>query len=435
MKIEAILEIQKSVEYVFTHSRVYIYGAGRYAEAFIAWVKEMGYEPEKVLVTKDDGSSACGGIEEFCPRKRYDGVLILALQSKYHTEIWDKVKNSFVSVVDMPDDLFRDLISIKGVKKRGGNEIRKVDNKITYFLNYFKLNKVVMFQRYGGIGDALIMEPICRKLKKIDREIKIIVSTHYEMLFDYCDSVDLITNESPGKFFPQNMIFISLDYIYEIHPFRHILDSYMDVVKQFFNELSLNPEERVPIYDRNIIHEDMGNIRSVCINVEASGWKSRIYNVENMKTFGRYLRSKGYAIYEIGSNPDNYLGIGENCFDLNFHETVELMSRTDMYIGLDNGLMHLAQSIRLPIFVLFGCVCPLYRIHDWSRARVMWKNVDELSCAGCFHRHQIPCREPLCIHDKCYCLEWSVDEVIYAFENYKYNSPPELMERMFTPLW
>ena len=175
--------------------------------------------------------------------------------------------------------------------------------------------------------------------------------------------------------------------------------------------------------------------KRICVNIEASGWKSRIYDVDKMTAVLKELKNKGIEIFEIGSKRENYLGVGENCFDLTLHETVELMSSTDLYLGLDNGLMHLAQAIRLPIFILFGCVCPLYRIHDWSRTRVMWKNVDELSCAGCYHRRQIPCCEPSCLNDECYCMDWTPEEVIKGLNNLKYGYPPELKKQMLVPLW
>ena len=154
-----------------------------------------------------------------------------------------------------------------------------------------------------------------------------------------------------------------------------------------------------------------------------------------MREFGLYLKSKGYEIYEVGLKHENYLGVGKDCYGLELHDSAKVMSDTDLYIGLDNGLMHLAEALRIPIFCIFGCTCPLYLVHDWEQARVLWKNSREVPCAACYNRRRIPHRMAICNKDKFYCLDWSVDELIYAFENSLYNNPPKVEEDMFEPLF
>ena len=74
--------------------------------------------------------------------------------------------------------------------------------------------------------------------------------------------------------------------------------------------------------------------------------------IENLSTYERsamYLKQSGYDIAEIGRDPAHYLGIGTNYYGrLALHDTVRLMSECDLYIGMDGGLMHFAQSIHMP---------------------------------------------------------------------------------------
>lgn len=236
--------------------------------------------------------------------------------------------------------------------------------------------------------------------------------------------------------FEECALAISCNDAHETRPLGHMLDGYLSAVSKFFPRLDLSEEERIPVYDNSLIRPHSShNFKRICINNEATNWESRIFDTGKMRQFAQYLQMKGYEIFEIGGDERNYLGVGKNCYGMALHDTVKLMSEMDLYIGVDNGLMHLAQSIRLPVFILFGCTCPNYRIYDWSRARVMWKNVDELPCAACYHRRMIPCRKAECHWDKVRCLDWSVEEVIEAFETEKYDNPPKLQDEMYKPIW
>ena len=430
MKFSEIERKQNQVKEIFRrHECVYVFGAGAFAVALIKWLKLSGLNPKGVVVT-DAKVKYVNDVEvrTLDQKAKYNGALIVAVSSKYHSEILQIVSACFDEVIVLPNAFFGFLIFMQNL------EIKEVDgwekcNDVNRFYKYISKKKVIFLHRTGGLGDALIAEPICRKLKEDGYCVGVL--TKVKDIFYHSHSVDFLSYSSGGSFL-DGIPYIGLSYGYM--PFYHILDAYIFNVRHFFPELEILSNERLPVYDRTLIRKHNGEVKNVCINVEASGWKTRIYDPTKMKMFADYLSKKGYNLFEIGSDKENYLGVGENCFDLSLRETIDLMSKSDLYVGLDNGLMHLAQSIKLPVFVLFGCVCPLYRIHDWSTARVLWKNVDELPCAGCFHRREIPCGDPTCIHEDCKCLDWSVDEVIYAFENLKYNEPPILNREMLRPI-
>ena len=293
----------------------------------------------------------------------------------------------------------------------------------------------ILLSRSNGLGDVLCLEPIARKLTQ---QVQcVFVETAWQELFCYNQSVsETFPWGAVPPPFEEYAISISCNDAYEVRPLGHMLDGYLDAVSKFIPIGNLSEEERIPVYDSSLIRpHSLHTIKNICINNEATNWESRIFDVGRMREFAYYLQRKGYDLYEIGGDEKNYLGVGKKCYGLALHDTVKLMSEMDLYIGMDNGLMHLAQSIRLPVFILFGCTCPNFRIYDWSRARVMWKNVDELPCAACYHRRMIPCREPQCHWETVRCLDWSVEEVIEAFENEKYDNPPKLLKEMYEPIW
>jgi hypothetical protein len=134
------------------------------------------------------------------------------------------------------------------------------------------------------------------------------------------------------------------------------------------------------------------------------------------------LKISGYEIVEIGSK--FYLGIGENKVGKKIiHETAELIATAEMYLGFDGGLMHIAQSVGTPILIIFGCTCPNYRIHDWSKARVLWLDEEKLACAGCHHKLPAPRCQTDCNKEKIHCLDGITEEMV--FESF-YGAPGKI---------
>jgi ADP-heptose:LPS heptosyltransferase len=84
---------------------------------------------------------------------------------------------------------------------------------------------------------------------------------------------------------------------------------------------------------------------------------------------------------------------------------------------MDGGLMHFAQSIGTPVFIVFGCTSPKYRIHDWGKATCVHLTETELNCSGCHHKRPYPRTFTECDKDKVYCLEnIGVDRLIKTYE-------------------
>lgn len=432
MRLSKLREEQKRIKTAFkNYKNVYLYGAGVYAQALLKWLLKEKLKPTMLLVSGESENELDGiKIEKFNEDYIYDGILLIALSSKYHDEVLGNVAGHFKEVYVFTDDFFSilrmstklNLYEIGGYRKSSIEEI----------INKNQVKKTIILQRGGGMGDVLTLEPLCRALK--NNGFNVGLMSNWECLFFYNNSIDF---SSPfyNRFLEDSAMYISVELAHETRPLCHMLDAYLNLISQYIPGIEISAEARIPVYDNSLIRLRSKEIRKICINAEASQWHSRIYDINRMREFAKYLLSKGYEIYEIGTDRSNYLGVGKDCFGLELHDSVELMSKTDLYVGLDNGLMHLAQAIRLPIFVLFGCTCPLYRIHDWTRARVMWKNVNELACAGCYHRRRIPCVKTECMYEKCRCLDWSVEEVIYAFENLEYDSPPVLQKDMLLPIW
>jgi len=274
--------------------------------------------------------------------------------------------------------------------------------------------------RGAAIGDVLCTEPIVRKLTQMGYRVHI--KTKYPEIFVYNSSLTSINKSVKTD------CVINLNLSYELRPRMHTLDAYISVVRKKITGFSLDDSERIPIYNKNYIWKN-GKRNIIVVNSEGS-WLSRTYDVDKWKQFIQYLKEQGNEILEIGRDPSKYLGIGKNCYArLTLDESVKLMLESDMYVGFDGALMHFAQSIGLPMFIIFGCTCPNYRIHNWDIAKVLWKNSDELECAGCHHRRLAPRKGTVCFHSKIFCLDFSVERVIETFVNAPFGNKPHLCEK------
>ena len=433
-------ELLEMRDFLARHSEFYIYGAGRYGKIIYNWLTECGKPPRGFCISAGNESTANNPLTEtfatINTTSSTCGFILAVVKADYRQQIL----NNHLEQIDQSRILVLSSEFLKLLATYVNSEIFSYNKKATFddiveWTNYIRqataYNSIVL-QRMGGMGDAFAAEPIARALRRMG--YKVFFVTVWQELFRRNGSVDgILGAECRELDIFKNVLWIDLSKGHETTPFMSMLHAYEKFVRCFMPCFELNDDELVPLYDPELTRLKKEE-QSICVNVEATNWDTRIYSPDKIRCFLRYLKQKGYAIYEIGTNPQNYLGVGECKFNLPLRKTVELMANCGTYIGMDNGLSHLAQSIKMKSFLFFGCVCPNYRIYDWNTVRVMWKNIDELYCAGCYHRRNLPCYKVSCLHDTIHCLDWTVEEVVHAFETEKYNNPPMLHKDMFVPL-
>jgi len=437
----------KLLTYCAKYSLLYLIGNGGYAGVLRDYLEAMGISIYANCITgmpSEDESAI--RIFDLSEEVLHTAGFIYAVKEEYQEEINEELNEAGVeiSVLNLSDDFYRicrDYMTyVRGKKKL---DLLAEEERETPLSAYAQLEKKaeivrskpwIILQRQYGMGDAFYLEPIARKLN--DLGYAVFISTDFGFVFEHASYlVEVFPFNAVPQWILDRAFLINFMNAYEKRPFMHILDAYIRQLQELMPDFSLDESMRIPVYDKNLIRDhDKANIKKICINFEASEWKSRMYPREKTKKIVQTLADRGYEIYEIGCNEDYYLGIGKNCYGMSFPETMKLMSGMDLYLGLDNGLMHFAQSIHLPIFILFGCTCPLYRVIDWQNARVMWKSASKLVCAGCHHRIRIPQNYTYCGRDRHYCMDWSAAEVLAAFDNLEYGHPPVLEDIDRTPI-
>ena len=268
----------------------------------------------------------------------------------------------------------------------------------------------ILVDRQGALGDCLCTEPIIRELKNKYPQGKIYVDTSCPNAF--LNNPDIAVYGKGIKYkFEYDMV-IDLNGAYEANPQMHVVDAYAKKAK-----VIIYPDELIPRYYGLLSNQE--KLKKTIVVCSDNTWKNRMWDLKLWKQFIEHITKKyNYTVLEVGIHPENYLGIGQNFIGkLIFPNVVNLIYRSEMFLGFDSGLIHFAQAVGTPIFSIFGCIDPHYRIHDWDKATVVWLNHHELECAGCHHKKKAPVTFSQCERDKIYCLEnITLDRVINTFE-------------------
>ena len=135
------------------------------------------------------------------------------------------------------------------------------------------------------------------------------------------------------------------------------------------------------------------------------------------------LRAHGFKkIIQVGVAVSNYANLGASdtltvrdtislINQLSLEESLALISRSKLFIGVDSGLLHAAASFRVSAVGIWGATSPRFLFSEEESHSFV---VSSAECQGCHHR--IPRMHWMsgCPHDICCMREISVGAVVQA---------------------
>jgi GT2 family glycosyltransferase/ADP-heptose:LPS heptosyltransferase len=278
-------------------------------------------------------------------------------------------------------------------------DFNKIDEKREELNNSIKIKKLsainkkagsITIKRVGALGDVLMITPIVRFIKKQFPYIDIHIMTKYFELFKnnpYVNSASLQYKDCD--------MFIDLDGVYESKPGLHILDSYAIAVLGF--GLDLNDEnfhldmisdQETEKSEKETIDLNFCSEKYICINMSKS-WDSRTLSIETWDKIISSFLDKNYFVVNLGTDKDDNSTheSNRNYFDLrgklSIHQTLEWIKHSSLYIGMDSGLLHVAQCTDTPVVGIFTCVEPGTRITRKEKTIAIVP--EEGKCAFCWH--------------------------------------------------
>jgi len=134
-----------------------------------------------------------------------------------------------------------------------------------------------------------------------------------------------------------------------------------------------------------------------------AGWKSKCWPAASFAALADMLAEQAGARVLLAGAPGEEETVGEvaalmehPCLNLtgrlDLMEVAALLERSDLFVGNDSGLMHMASATRTPCVALFGPTDPR-RTGPYSPLATTIKA--DLDCMPCFRKH---CDEITCMH-------------------------------------
>lgn len=282
----------------------------------------------------------------------------------------------------------------------------------------------ILVRRTGAMGDVLLATGVIRKLKNLHPNHKIIVSTVCTEIFKNNPHVSQVVKAIDGV---KHDKFIDLDLAYENRPKIPIWEAYAQVALNLGGSDYL-PELVSTAQDFQTLKAKLGSVnletdRIAVLHMGVS-WVNRTWPRHQWIEVARNLASAGYKVIVVGRGADFkadlYAGISNLVDHLSIFEIRELCMRAKVFVGVDSGILHIAQTTSVPIVGIFTVANPEYRIFPNRMGKTIAVFPKSLECKFCLHEKAPPVTFVECRLDevKNQCLaDITVSDVISAIDD------------------
>lgn len=290
-----------------------------------------------------------------------------------------------------------------------------------------------------GIGDAIIFTPILKKISILfknaqitllatDRTYEVMIEffpefnyIQYSSLFNLRslrNKFDLIINSSRSiknyviDIILRPDILIGFNYSLPIIAGENHFERAERLLKQIKGKPSGRPKYQFlrekyqakanTFYDRLNDHEK----KIICFIV-GGRWHSKTYPLEKSKILIKQLtEKKNIRIILIGTDKimgekivKDIEGIHNLCGSTSIKQAIDCIRRSDLLIGPDSGLLHIAIAFNIPFIGLFSSVDPKTVIPDQYLYNIITNNICPYQpCYNENHEPFCPFEEPICIN-------------------------------------
>jgi GT2 family glycosyltransferase/ADP-heptose:LPS heptosyltransferase len=282
-----------------------------------------------------------------------------------------------------------------------------------------KASKTILVRRTGALGDALLASGVIKKLKKDNPEAEIVVSSICGDVFRGNPNVSKVVRSLEGV---QADKFYDLDLSYEMNPKVPVWEAYSRTV---FGEAVLDASA-IEMYSTELdwqttkaklgsINPDKDNVAVLHMGV---GWPSRTWAKHSWQNVVSRLAQK-FKVIVIGRGGDfraDHMANVLNLVDhLSIFEVRELCARASVFVGMDSGMLHVAQTTDVPIVGLFTVANPTFRVVPRPTKTVAL--IPKSSCRFCLHEQNPPVTYVECKYKTNHCLiEITPDDVVSETE-------------------
>ncbi len=270
----------------------------------------------------------------------------------------------------------------------------------------------VVIKRTAAMGDVISVEPVLEHFYRNGYRVVLDTLLEFEQLFhQHYFPIEFFRNFDKSRI-PYRLI--NLDMSYESKPQQLHLKTYYEfagvedgVIRNPKLNLFHNTRTDIKLFERYcILHID--NREQPHRNIYGVNWEVVVFK----------LQSLGYTVLQVGK--DRTCDI-KGAIRINTPSTQFLMwvvASSDLFIGIDSGISHIASGFNIPSIIFFGSVNPEH-IHPDLKNKIIirnkgvcdtphcWSNVIGTTGQDCYvEKHKPP------------CVQFKTEQIIDAIEKY-----------------
>jgi ADP-heptose:LPS heptosyltransferase len=264
---------------------------------------------------------------------------------------------------------------------------------------------VILFERHGGIGDVICTFPAVLGLRNRHPDAIFVYSVWkaFKSIVEMGQVADYVVEKDWSPEMPK-VEYGDYDLCYQpwLEDERPVGRAHAHLVDDFAQTLQLSlacrqPKLYVPRSLAQSCSQRIGPMRRqakyiIMIHVGPS-WPVREWTVEGWSELARLLHQHfDCVVVQIGADSETGKGYVRSARiagtedwvgKLNLEETVAALQQTDLFIGIDSGLLHAAGAVGTRAVGLFGPVNPGLRMPVETPSVAVTSDVP---CLGCHHR-------------------------------------------------
>lgn len=221
--------------------------------------------------------------------------------------------------------------------------------------------KSIAIKRTMGMGDVLLVEPIIRKLKQKYPNASLTLYTAKPDIVKYFDNkpdaveiindTELLTDYLSDK---DETLRFDLDISYESRENVSFVDAYAEICGIEFD----NQQDKHVSIDRSNIKNIESEKPVAVVCGDGSGWAGKTWPLSYYEEVIEHLQGLGYNVIETGHLPTT--STSEEYHGCDFDTMVSCLSSAEIYVGADNGPMHIARGLDVPCVIVAGAALPYY---------------------------------------------------------------------------
>jgi ADP-heptose:LPS heptosyltransferase/2-polyprenyl-3-methyl-5-hydroxy-6-metoxy-1,4-benzoquinol methylase len=236
---------------------------------------------------------------------------------------------------------------------------KEYSDSISNIINQTENIMSIGIKRTIGMGDLVVTEPIIRKLKNKFPQAKITLYTAVPKIVEYFESkpdeiVEIEQNSVPFDVLSEkdHQVKYDLDLSYESRENVSFIDGYSEVASvEFENE----QDKHVKL----VCNEKPWLPKKYAVVVaDGSAWPGKTWGVDNYKEVIEWLQAKGYEVVETGAEHTDITS--DEYHECDFEVMINLIAHCDLFVGGDNGPMHIARGFDRPCVIVAGAARPYY---------------------------------------------------------------------------